>query len=109
MLQKRYDLCILELPSVGKAKTLKFKGFKAQYIMEGEKTATMRLFDDKDAILDYLKLHPDADGKELCKELKPNQVVIMDNASFHKSSKVKNLIESAGATLVIFAAIFTRP
>ncbi|MCC2644301.1 MAG: transposase, ISFTu1 [Burkholderiales bacterium] len=27
--------------------------------------------------------------KGLCKEIKPNQVVIMDNASFHKSAKVK--------------------
>jgi transposase len=36
----------------------------------------------------------------LCKELKPNQVVIMDNASFHKSSKVKDLIESVGGKLI---------
>ena len=28
-------------------KTLKFKGFKAQWILENKKTATMRLFDDK--------------------------------------------------------------
>jgi transposase len=36
----------------------------------------------------------------LCKELKPNQVVIMDNASFHKSNKVKELIESVGCKLI---------
>lgn len=36
----------------------------------------------------------------LCKELKPNQVVIMDNASFHKSNKVKELIEKAGCKLI---------
>ena len=36
----------------------------------------------------------------LLKELKPGQVVIMDNASFHKSSKTKNLIESVGCRLV---------
>ena len=29
-------------------KTLKFKDFKAKWIIEGSKTATMRLFDDKD-------------------------------------------------------------
>jgi len=29
-------------------KTLKFKDFKAKWILEGVKTATMRLFDDKD-------------------------------------------------------------
>ncbi|OGN01797.1 MAG: hypothetical protein A3I26_03600 [Candidatus Yanofskybacteria bacterium RIFCSPLOWO2_02_FULL_43_10] len=29
-------------------KTLKFKDFKARWILEGVKTATMRLFDDKD-------------------------------------------------------------
>ena len=32
----------------------------------------------------------------LCKELKPNQVVIMDNASFHKSARAKELIEAVG-------------
>ena len=31
-----------------KMKTLKFKGFKAKWILDGTKTATMRLFDDKD-------------------------------------------------------------
>lgn len=36
----------------------------------------------------------------LCKELKPNQVVIMDNASFHKSVRVKELIEQAGCKLI---------
>ena len=36
----------------------------------------------------------------LVKELKSNQVVIMDNASFHKSSKIKDLIESVGCKLV---------
>ena len=29
-------------------KTLKFKDFKAKWILEGTKTATMQLFDDKD-------------------------------------------------------------
>ncbi|MBI2065170.1 MAG: ASCH domain-containing protein [Candidatus Yanofskybacteria bacterium] len=29
-------------------KTLKFKDFKTKWIMDGSKTATMRLFDDKD-------------------------------------------------------------
>ena len=36
----------------------------------------------------------------LIKELKPGQVVIMDNASFHKSKKIKDLIESAGCRLI---------
>lgn len=36
----------------------------------------------------------------LCKELKPGQVVIMDNASFHKSAKIKELIESTGCRLI---------
>ena len=36
----------------------------------------------------------------LCKELKPNQVVIMDNASFHKSARVKELIEGVGCKLI---------
>lgn len=36
----------------------------------------------------------------LCKALKPEQVVIMDNASFHKSNKVKELIEKVGGKLI---------
>ena len=36
----------------------------------------------------------------LIKELEPNQVVVMDNASFHKSQKTKELIESVGCTLI---------
>lgn len=48
LLQKRYDLCMLELPSLNKAKALKFKEFKANWILDGTKTSTIRLFDDKD-------------------------------------------------------------
>ena len=36
----------------------------------------------------------------LIKELNPGQVVIMDNASFHKSQKIKDLIESVGCKLI---------
>jgi transposase len=36
----------------------------------------------------------------LIKELKSGQVVIMDNASFHKSQKTKELIESVGCKLI---------
>jgi transposase len=36
----------------------------------------------------------------LIKELKPDQVVILDNASFHKSGKTKELIESVGCKLI---------
>lgn len=36
----------------------------------------------------------------LIKELKTGQVVIMDNASFHKSRKTKELIESVGCRLI---------
>lgn len=32
--------------------------------------------------------------------LRPGQTIIMDNASFHKNSKIKDLIESAGCTLL---------
>ncbi|ETZ07434.1 hypothetical protein P618_200382 [Holospora obtusa F1] len=31
----------------------------------------------------------------LIKELKPGQIVMMDNASFHKSQKTRKLFESA--------------
>lgn len=36
----------------------------------------------------------------LINELKPGQVVVMDNAAFHKSQKIKNLIESVGCTII---------
>lgn len=36
----------------------------------------------------------------LIPELKPGQVIILDNASFHKSAKTKELIESAGCKLL---------
>ena len=38
--------------------------------------------------------------KFLIKELIPGQVVIMDNASFHKSQRTKELIESVGCKLI---------
>jgi transposase len=36
----------------------------------------------------------------LIKELKPGQVVIMDNASFHKSKKTKELIKAVGCKII---------
>ena len=36
----------------------------------------------------------------LIKELKVGQVVIMDNASFHKSQRTKELIESVGCRII---------
>ena len=40
----------------------------------------------------------------LIKELKNNYVVIMDNASFHKSQKTKDLIESVGCKIISLPA-----
>ena len=42
--------------------------------------------------------------KALCKELAQGQYVIMDNASFHKSSRVKELIEARGCYLIYLPA-----
>lgn len=36
----------------------------------------------------------------LIKELRPGQCVVMDNASFHKSQKTKELIESVGCSVI---------
>jgi len=36
----------------------------------------------------------------LIEELQPGQVVIMDNAGFHKSKKIRELIESVGCRLI---------
>ncbi len=38
--------------------------------------------------------------QELCPKLHHNQVVVMDNAAFHKSAKTRELIENTGATLL---------
>ena len=38
--------------------------------------------------------------KVLIPQLSPGQVIIMDNASFHKSAKTRELIESAGCKLL---------
>ncbi len=38
--------------------------------------------------------------KFLIKELKPGQVVVMDNAAFHRSQKTKDLIESVGCKVI---------
>ena len=37
---------------------------------------------------------------QLAKELTPNDVVIMDNAAFHKTPQTKAIIEATGATLL---------
>ena len=42
--------------------------------------------------------------KFLLKEIKPGQIVIMDNASFHKSKRVIELIESAGCRVIFLPA-----
>ncbi len=45
----------------------------------------------------------------LLKELTEGQTVIMDNATLHRSHKVKELIESAGCKLsFIFTSLFSR-
>jgi len=36
----------------------------------------------------------------LIKELKPGQVVVMDNINFHKRKKIEDLIKSAGASIL---------
>ena len=36
----------------------------------------------------------------LLPKLKPNQVIVMDNASFHKSKTIKELIESKNCKLI---------
>ena len=36
----------------------------------------------------------------LIKELKPGQTVVLDNINFHKTTKVKSLIESVGASIL---------
>lgn len=48
MLQKKYDLCMLEIPtSKGSIKSLKFRKSLVSSILDGTKIITWRLFDDK--------------------------------------------------------------
>lgn len=48
----------------------------------------------------YTKLFEMWIEKFLVPELRPGQVVIMDNASFHKSKKTQEMIEKAKCTLI---------
>ena len=41
-------------------------------LVKPKRVGRKRLFNDKEAILDYLKSHPDADGKELRNALAPH-------------------------------------
>jgi hypothetical protein len=41
--------------------------------------------------------------------LKPGQVVILDNASFHKGGSIQQLIELSGAKLRLLTSLFPRP
>ena len=40
----------------------------------------------------------------LVKQLKKGQVLVLDNVSFHKSNKVKEAVESVGATVLFLPA-----
>lgn len=42
-------------------------------------------------------------AKHLCPKLRQGQYVILDNASFHKSAKTKELIEKAGCHLLFLS------
>lgn len=57
----------------------------APFVIEGSMT--------KDVFIAYLT-------EFLVPELKPNQIIVMDNLSSHKSSMVKEIIEAAGAKLL---------
>ncbi len=45
----------------------------------------------------------------LVPELKPGDIVILDNLSSHKSKEVKAIIRQAGAQAHLPAALFPRP
>lgn len=62
-----------------------FKSMIAPYVFEG--------YTDAKRFNGWLE-------KCLLPELRPGQVIIMDNAAFHKSKKTKELIESASCRLL---------
>ena len=102
LLEKRYNLCILEFPSLNKIKTLKFKGFKAKLIAEGAKTATIRLFDEKDLKAgDNLELINSDDDKSFAKaeiteviQKKLDEVDIIDLDGHEKWNNKEEMLES---------------
>ena len=61
------------------------KDIKAPFVFEG--------YCDTELMLTYTK-------EILTKDLRPGCTVIMDNASFHKSEKIRTLIEAAGCKLM---------
>ena len=61
------------------------EGIKAPFTFEG--SCNTELFES------YIE-------KILCPVLKPKQVVIMDNATFHKSKNIKNLIKNKDCQLI---------
>ena len=48
-------------------------------------------------------------GEFLIKELEPGQAVVMHNAWFHKSQKIRELIESTGCELISLPPFFLPP
>ena len=54
-------------------------------------------YTNKDVFVLYLE-------KVLVPNLKPGEVVVIDNASFHKGEVIKALIEAAGCTLIYLPA-----
>jgi len=50
-----------------------------------------------------LKVFEEYVDKILCPTLRKGQAVIMDNASFHKSNRIKELIEGCGCKLIYLA------
>jgi hypothetical protein len=47
-------------------------------------------------------------AESLIPMLLPGQTVILDNATFHKSEKIKERIENANCALVVFTPLFSR-
>jgi len=64
---------------------LRLSGIAAPFVLDGPI--------DRDAFETYL-------DKVLVPELKPGDVVVMDNLSSHKGPRVRELIDAAGATLI---------
>jgi transposase len=40
--------------------------------------------------------------------LKPGQLVVLDNATFHKGGRIEQLIQAAGCQLLYMSSLFTR-
>jgi len=57
----------------------------------------------------HYEYYPNVAGMDITPVLKPRQVVVMDNATFHKGGRIEQLIQQAGCELLYLPAYSRLP